>query len=139
MTQEFHTVERAAELLQLHPKTVLRLIREGRLRATKIGKSYRILRSDLEAFAGGSSAAAAPSGARVTCIADLPDLTRDEAGRMASVLQACLIGPTARPGPIRIDTAYDPDSRHLKVVIIAALGDAAALLLTLDAMLANAR
>ena len=139
MSQEFHTVERAAELLQLHPKTVLRLIREGKLRATKIGKSYRLLRSDLEAFAGAPAPVAAPSGARVTCIADLPDLTREEASRIASVLSACIVGQTARPDPIRIDTAYDPDSRHLKVVIIAALGDAAALLKTLDAMLANAR
>jgi excisionase family DNA binding protein len=139
MSQEFHTVERAAELLQLHPKTVLRLIREERLRATKIGKSYRILRSDLEAFAGGANAAAAPGGARVTCIADLPDLTREEASRIASVMSACIVGQAARPDPIRIDTAYDPDSRHLKVVIIAVLADAAALLKTLDAILANAR
>jgi excisionase family DNA binding protein len=139
MSQEFHTVERAAEVLQLHPKTVLRLIREGRLRATKIGKSYRVLRSDLEAFAGGASAPAASGGARVTCIAELPDLTREEASRLASILQACVIGQTARPDPIRIDTAYDPDGRHLKVVIAAALADAAALLKTLDAMLANAR
>jgi excisionase family DNA binding protein len=139
MSQEFYTVERAAELLQLHPKTVLRLIREGRLRATKIGKSYRVLRSDLDTFAGGTSAASAPSSARVTCIADLPDLTRDEASRMASVLQACLIGQTARPDPIRLDTAYDLDRRHLKVVIIAAPADTAALLKTLDALLAAAR
>jgi excisionase family DNA binding protein len=139
MSQEFHTVERAAELLQLHPKTVLRLIREDRLRATKIGKSYRILRSDLDAFAGGTSAAAVPSGARVTCIAELPDLTREEASRIASVLSACIVGQTARADPIRIDTAYDPDSRQLKVVIIAVLADAAALLKTLDAIVANAR
>src|SRR5262245_37744597 len=41
---ELCTVHFAADRLKLHPKTVQRLIREGRLRATRIGKSYRIRR-----------------------------------------------------------------------------------------------
>mgnify|MGYP006196964523 CR=1 FL=1 len=35
MTSTILTVEAAAALLQLHPKTVLRFIREGRLRASR--------------------------------------------------------------------------------------------------------
>ncbi len=66
MTQELYTVEAAAERLKLHNKTVLRFIREGRLRATKIGKQYRILHSDLDAFAGVGSAREAPAAA-TTC------------------------------------------------------------------------
>lgn len=52
MSQTFFTVDQVADRLGLHPKTVLRLIAAERLRATKIGKSYRILRGDLDAFAG---------------------------------------------------------------------------------------
>ena len=50
MSEEVYTVEQFAERLRLHPKTVRRFIREGRLRAVKVGRSYRILRSDMEAF-----------------------------------------------------------------------------------------
>ena len=52
MSEDVYTVELAAERLRLHPKTVLRFIAEGRLRAVKMGKSYRILRSDLDALIG---------------------------------------------------------------------------------------
>jgi excisionase family DNA binding protein len=51
-TGELCTAAFAALHLKLHIKTVLRFIREGRLRATRVGRSYRIVRSDLEASAG---------------------------------------------------------------------------------------
>ena len=53
MSEMFHTVEHAARRLQLHPKTVLRFIRDGRLPAKRLGKAWRIRQSDLDALAGG--------------------------------------------------------------------------------------
>ncbi len=52
MSEELYTVEFAARRLKLHPTTILRFIRDGRLAATKVGKSYRILRSELDRLAG---------------------------------------------------------------------------------------
>ena len=52
MSGSLYTVEQAAERLKLHPKTVLRMIREGRLKAARIGKAYRIAGDDLDAVAG---------------------------------------------------------------------------------------
>jgi excisionase family DNA binding protein len=129
MTTELVTVEHAAEQLQLHPKTVLRFIRDGKLKAVRLGKAYRILRSDLDALVG----AAQPQGAqraapRATTIVDVPGVTVDVASRIATALQASLISPTARPEPIHLNTAYDPAQRHLKIVIIAAPDDSATLL-----------
>lgn len=49
--QTYYTVEQVAELLTLHPKTIQRYIREGRLPAKKIGKSWRITAHDLSVFA----------------------------------------------------------------------------------------
>ena len=142
MSEEFYTVERAAERLQLHPKTVLRFIKEGRMRATRIGKAYRILRSDLEAFGGVVDAGAdraEPARARVTSIIDLPEVSVALSQRLATALQASLIGQTARPDPVHMDTVYDPERRHLKIVIIAAPADAAALLQMLHALLEGLR
>lgn len=44
------TVAQVAEYLQLNRMTVYKYIREGRIPASRIGKSYRVRREDLEAF-----------------------------------------------------------------------------------------
>lgn len=134
MSEAFHTVEQAAERLKLHPKTVLRLIREGRLRATRIGKSYRILRSDLEAFAG-VARPANPAGARVTSIVDVPDVDPDRAQRLAMYFTSARMGADAHPDPMHIEVAHDPVRRSLKVVMMGSPGDTAAMLRMLDTAL----
>jgi excisionase family DNA binding protein len=132
MSEMFHTVERAADRLALHPKTVLRFIRDGRLRATRIGKAWRILASDLDAFAGVPAAPVKSlEPARVTAIADLPDISMEVSRRLATALQALVMAPRDRTRSIRLDTVYDPEHSHLKVVIVADALDAAALLQSL--------
>lgn len=140
MSEQLHTVQQAAEQLRLHPKTVLRLIHEGRLRGARIGKSYRILDSDLRAFAGVAEGAR-PSRlrARVTCVAEVEQVTVEEAGRIASVLGAALISDQARPEPIRMTTAYDAEAAKLKVVLFADPADAAACLRLLQVQLEHLR
>ena len=48
--KEIMTPEQVADYLQLNKDTVYRLIRGKRMAATRIGRSYRIPRQDLEAF-----------------------------------------------------------------------------------------
>lgn len=48
--REVLTVEQAADFLQVHKLTVYRYIREGLLPAVKLGKIYRLLARDVEAF-----------------------------------------------------------------------------------------
>ena len=140
MSEQLHTVHQAAARLKLHPKTVLRLIHEGRLKGTRIGKSYRILESDLRAIAG-ETAAAEPSArsVRVACVAEVEDLTVEEASRVANVLSAALISNEARPEPRRMTTAYDPDARTLKAVLFAGPDDAAAWLRLLQVQVEHVR
>jgi excisionase family DNA binding protein len=45
----YKTVE-AASVLKVSTRTVQRLIRQGKLKSHKIGRSYRILGRDIEAF-----------------------------------------------------------------------------------------
>lgn len=44
------TVDDAAKVLQLHPFTVLKLIRGGKLKASKIGRVYRVRESAINNF-----------------------------------------------------------------------------------------
>lgn len=133
MTEQVYTVEQFAERLKLHPKTVRRFIREGRVRAVKVGKSYRILRSELEAMTG-VVLGAGRSGARVTSIVDLPDVEAAKAQHLARVLPALRMGREAQADPMSLDVAYDPARKHLKVVIVGSPADNAAVLQVLQAI-----
>ncbi|THB67519.1 MAG: DNA-binding protein [Desulfovibrio sp.] len=45
-----YTLAQAAELLSCHKETLRRAIKAGTLRAAKIGKEYRISKTDLEDY-----------------------------------------------------------------------------------------
>jgi excisionase family DNA binding protein len=151
MSEEVYTVEQFAERLKLHPKTVLRFIRDGRLRAVKVGKSYRILRTEMEAMTGITpdalrsaveayrgalerKAGARGGEARVTSIVDLEDIAPDVAQRMSRMLSAARMGQEAHAEPMSIDVVYDPARRGLKVLIVGSLGDTAAMLKMVDVL-----
>ena len=53
MTEKYFTVEQIAALINMHPKTIQRYIREGKLRANKVGKSWRVTGHDLSVFTEG--------------------------------------------------------------------------------------
>lgn len=137
MTDALITVEQAAEQLKLHPKTVLRHIREGRLPATRIGKSYRIERSKLAAFAGMAGGGMATQGARATCIVDIPNLTAADAQRIATFLGAVAMTGDADTPPLHLSTAFDPTTETLKVVIVGSPADAGKLLEMLEMQLSR--
>ena len=48
----YYTVDQVAKLIDLHPKTVRRHIRSGRLIANKVGTQYRVSQSELNKFIG---------------------------------------------------------------------------------------
>jgi putative molybdopterin biosynthesis protein len=50
MVREIMTPEQVADLLQVDRETVYRLIRRRQLAATKVGRTYRIPREDLDVF-----------------------------------------------------------------------------------------
>lgn len=138
MSEQVYTVEQFAERLKLHPKTVLRFIREGRLRAVKVGRAYRILRSELEAF-GVVPPPGQAARARVTSIVDVPDVSPERAQHLARLVTSARVGPEAQPEPMRIDVAHDPDLRQVKVILVGSPGDVSAMLRMLSVWLEQVR
>ncbi|WP_266157866.1 helix-turn-helix domain-containing protein [Dyella silvatica] len=135
MSEEFYTVAQAADRLKLHVKTILRHIRDGRLPATRIGKSYRLLRQDIVAFAGGERAVdGEPQPIHVTSIVEISALSDKQADRLATMLHASLMGRSNRFERIQCHTAYDPSQALLKIVLIATPADMAALLTSIQTM-----
>lgn len=138
MSASLVTVEQAAEHLHLHPKTVLRYIRDGRLPATRVGKSYRIARARLEAFGGVASGQSdTAAGLRATCIIDIPDISPDAAERLATFLQSAAIASPADLPPLHLQTAFDPLAKSMKVVVIASPSSVADLLEMLQVQMSN--
>ena len=58
--EKFLTSEQVATLLQIHPFTVLKYLKSGKLPGVKIGRMYRIKESDVEKFLGGAAIKADP-------------------------------------------------------------------------------
>lgn len=57
MTSEtYYTLEEAATMLKLHPQTLRRWIRTGKLPARRFGKQFRLRREDFERVAQPSTA-----------------------------------------------------------------------------------
>jgi excisionase family DNA binding protein len=92
MDNSFYTVEQISDLLGLHPKTVQRYIREGKLRAVKFGKGWRVTGHDLSAFTEQrSEPAQRPTAAAVvSAVADIPVGSKDEVIRIMNTLTAVL-------------------------------------------------
>jgi excisionase family DNA binding protein len=50
MEEQILTAEQVAKILQVHPFTVLKFIKKGKLKAAKLGRVYRIRKKDLDEF-----------------------------------------------------------------------------------------
>ena len=60
MDEKFFTTEQVASILQVHPFTILKFIKQGRLKGIKLGRVYRIKESDIKNFLEESAASKAP-------------------------------------------------------------------------------
>jgi excisionase family DNA binding protein len=50
MIEKFLTTEQVANILQIHPFTVLKFIKSGKLKGIKLGRVYRIKEEDVKEF-----------------------------------------------------------------------------------------
>lgn len=105
MNAELFSVEHVASLLHLHKKTILRYISEGRLKARKVGRQWRISGHDLSRFVEGTEEPERPSAgslARQSSIAsaviDVPVASQDEAMHLMNSLTALANGKDRSAG-----------------------------------------
>lgn len=50
---DLFTVDQLAQMLEMHPRTIRRYIRDNQLKASKVGGEWRIRKEDAEMFIGG--------------------------------------------------------------------------------------
>jgi excisionase family DNA binding protein len=122
MSQELYSVEQVAERLGLHVRTVRGYVRDGRLKAKRIGKQYRISSADLESFTGTPLSAPNRDVPRtryveVSSVVQIDAVSPEAASRVSNGLIAATNGRGGADGPVRVDSIYDETRARLKVII----------------------
>jgi excisionase family DNA binding protein len=133
MGSDLYSVEQVAELLGLHVRTVRNYVRDGRLKAVKIGKQYRIAGSDLAALTG--EPVAATSHIEASSIVQIDGIDAAAASRLSTVLTAGAQSRRDSPEPLRIQTIHDERRSRMKIVILGGLGATADIMQLIDDLL----
>jgi len=126
MKEIWYTVSQAAELLQLHEKTVQRFIREGKLQAKKVGRSYRISGHELSIFSGDDKKESFVYTPQSQDLRDAPSASavvdcyvggKDEAMRISNTLGAVMNSKLPEDGKGRFDFIYYEEDQKGKIVL----------------------
>jgi len=125
MAQHLYTVEQAAEILDLHVKTIRRYIHDGRLKAKRIGKEYRITRADLEEFTGGAMPGQAANAVARTrqviasSIVDVDAISPEESHRITTYVMASLNSRRGEGDFPHVNSIYYPEMGKLRITVTA--------------------
>ncbi|MFJ6614760.1 helix-turn-helix domain-containing protein [Streptomyces sp. NPDC091289] len=139
--RELYSVGEVAELLGLHVRTVRNYVRDGRLKAVRIGKQYRIGKADLAALTGRPADDTAPGPVpaaghvEVSSIVQIDALGPDAAHRLSTYITASAQSARDTPDPLRIQTVYDKERTRMKIVILGGAAATADLLHLIDGLL----
>ncbi|MEU0163063.1 helix-turn-helix domain-containing protein [Streptomyces sp. NPDC006261] len=147
--RELYSIGEVAERLGLHVRTVRNYVRDGRLKAVRIGKQYRISRADFEALTSSSttgSADAAPGAAasgtddgrghlEVSSIVQIDAIGPDAAHRLSTFVTASAQSPRDAPDPLRVQTVHDKERARMKIVILGGAAATAELLHLIEGVL----
>jgi excisionase family DNA binding protein len=122
-----YAVQELAEILSLHPKTVQRFIREGKIKATKIGREWRVRKEDLRDFAHAELSTPPADEPRattrladrvqVTAVIELDEGHSSEVSRISNSLIAALNSKDPRFGEAQYDLVYHPEVRKARFVV----------------------
>jgi len=140
MPSQLLTADQVADTLNLHVKTVLRYIRQGKLKAKRIGKEYRIIRADLDAFAGDTRAPeAAVARTRqviVSTVMDVDAISPADSHRVTTMVMASLNSRRGHGDSPRVDSIYYEEQGKLRVTITSSVELTVQLLRMIDALIA---
>ena len=123
---DLYSVEQVAEFLGLHVRTVRNYVRDGRLKAVRIGKQYRIAREDLATMTGRTASsfergpAAGPRHVEVSSIVEIDAINPELATRITNGMMAAAKN-RGNEDPLRVESIYNEERERLKLVLIGGL------------------
>ena len=141
MSEQLYSIDQVANRLGLNVRTVRNYVREGRLKAVRIGKQYRIAAEDLAAMTGRPASSFDPEPVRrqrhveVSSIVEIDAISPETANRLTNLLMGAT--NSRRPGeePLRIETIYNEERAHMKIILVGGMDTNAPLFKVIKAVL----
>ena len=140
MEEKFYTIDQIAEILGMHHKTIRKFITEGKLRANKVGKQWRISGHDLSLFMEDNNVNIKNSNNRlesekiefsngdidsnnrtskinVSTVIDINEVDIDEHRRISNTLLALMNTKNSKMSNSTINIKYYKNDKNLKVML----------------------
>jgi excisionase family DNA binding protein len=108
--QDLLTLDEAAAYLRVHRRTMGRLLRQGAVPGTKIGRQWRVRAADLDAVLASQTVPASSAGQPVVLVASDPPLAREAIARALQEVRPEIDTIAVDPAALAGDVArYQPD------------------------------
>ncbi|ABR35748.1 MULTISPECIES: helix-turn-helix domain-containing protein [Clostridium] len=139
MENQFYTIDKVAEILGMHHKTIRKFITEGKLAASKVGKQWRISGHDLSLFmeknnvninnkktsdessidflTNGEVKEAEKQKINVSTVVDINDVDKEQYFRISNTLIAVMNCKDPKMGKSTINMKYDEKENRLRVLL----------------------
>ena len=139
MEEKFYTIDQIAEILGMHHKTIRKFITEGKLRANKVGKQWRISGHDLSLFmednnvniksnnklesekiefsTGDIDSNNKTNKISVSTVIDINEVDMDEQKRISNMLLALMNSKDSKTSNSTINIKYYKNDKNLKVML----------------------
>jgi len=139
MENQFYTIDKIAEILGMHHKTIRKFITEGKLGANKVGKQWRISGHDLSIFMeknnvsinnkkiseesnidfiiNGEVKDTINQKVNVSTVVDINDVDKEEYFRISNTLIALMNCKDSKMGKSTINMKYDEKVNRLRVLL----------------------
>lgn len=128
MEQLFYSVKELAQILALHPKTVQRFIRQGTIKARKIGRAWKISQQNLKEYAHAElkpkdsfkkQAKNQQTNPKITvsAVIEITNQNSEEASRLSNSLIALLNSKDPAWSKTRYDFIYQPETQKAKFIL----------------------
>ncbi len=139
MKEKFYTIDQIAEILGMHHKTIRKFITEGKLRANKVGKQWRISGHDLSLFMednnvniksnnklesekiefsnGDIDINNRTSKINVSTVIDINEVDIDEHRRISNTILALMNSKDSKMSNSTINIKYYKSDKNLKVML----------------------
>ena len=139
MKEKFYTIDQIADILGMHHKTIRKFITEGKLRANKVGKQWRISGHDLSLFMednnvniksnnklesekiefsnGDIDSNNRTSKINVSTVIDINEVDIDEHRRISNTILALMNSKDSKMSNSTINIKYYKSDKNLKVML----------------------
>ena len=139
MEEKFYTIDQIAEILGMHHKTIRKFITEGKLRANKVGKQWRITGHDLSLFMEDNTVNVRnknkwdseniefstinteskniDSKISISTVVDIKDVDLDEYRKLSNMLLAVINTKDAKRSDSTINIKHYQKEKNLKVML----------------------